>query len=507
MKKTQTAKGLKYWGRLLVLVLCVHSLFLTTSVTPVFAQGIPVTDPLNAVQRVKMWAQRNADWLKALGYIGKIITAIAEVTATVSDWMDKIIKDLHLTTAVKTAAQQATVENDGKLTQAIVDAGVQNVALGVIVGIAADSALPRHEALCRSILSHMLPLLSAGDYPKEVSRFALSMIESRYLGDTADGSGPQYARDSFWARYKQKFCGADYPSGCSGTSTTGTDGRSLADADFSFFTLDGGQKLEMTHIKSESKNGVTYSYPDPQNTEQKFWVAGLYYCYNMAGGRPTPAAGEKMLYPGSMARRSFWDTLASKESDFAKPCTDLLAYYTRPNSEATTALEEQKKNCLAAKRQGVDVSAFDNCEKGLSPYEAEKLDLLICKANQFYLSHAQAGASEPDMMKSIDKCTKAWQAWNTYRQIKISAVTEGAIGLARMKKLWAKTETVTTTGMKQPANDDSHPKREASLKEQAKPVVDSRELRQIKGSPAHKGVPSGEPVAADEIAWPQAVAQ
>jgi hypothetical protein len=66
-------------------------------------------------------------------------------------------------------------------------------------------------------------------------------------------------------------------------STKGTKGQKIHDADLSLCTLTGSQVLEMPKMKSSGD----FSVPDPKTDEQRFWVAALHYCLNLARPRPS----------------------------------------------------------------------------------------------------------------------------------------------------------------------------------------------------------------------------
>lgn len=399
---------------------------------------IPVVDVTTNATRAKILAAEKANWLKYLGELGDILSGILALNDTVDKLLSKFMDAERLAMALDLGGQQALAKTIAKAGNALKDNNAKNVDIKMLGRIAADNASPRHEHLCKAILGHQLARTTE-EFEHAVARQAATAIETMYRGANDDGSGPQYAKDNYDSRCKAKLGSPlDYPSDCVDTGTKGTDGRKLNDADLTFSTLTGGQVLEMPKMKSQSINGVTYSVPDPQNTAQKFWVAGLYYCYNLAGPRPTPPTGDAADSPEGATAKAQWNHCAAKQSALIKPCLELLAYHTRPNeSDNKDLVKDQKEKCQAVESANVSIpESFGGCKEGLSPFQAQYLAQAMCKSDQYYIAQAMAGGKHPMMMDGNTDCSTSWNMWKDVVLKKQSKVMIGVPGILKLKKCW-----------------------------------------------------------------------
>lgn len=399
--------------------------------------GIPVTDTGRISVLIKKLAMKIANWAEELGLLGKVIKWIKKAWDAFEEWMDKLNITRKKTAAVKVAGSQAIVKTMEETTNYRIDAGVQNQFLRESMEVAAEDVPAQNEHVCKAILAHQSSA-TVEDFEEKMSCFALSAIESMYRGSKDDGSGPQYAADDRKMRCALKLGNKidGFPDSCVDDTTKGDDGRKLADFDLKSF--DGGQVLEVAKIKSQSIDGVTYNIPDPQNTEQKFWAAGLYYCMKMAGPRPTPPTKDQIKTPEGMVRRAQWNHCAAAQSALAKACTNFLAYYTRPNDDSGDLIRQQNTRCLAGS-QTANVTlpkSFRECNAGMSPYQSYYLAHVMCKSSQQYISASMGKATHADLMATVDKCTSAWNAWKTLEAERKDSLVKAILAASYLSSCW-----------------------------------------------------------------------
>jgi len=408
--------------------------------TPAYAQLVPTNDKASNIKNASGWAEEFENWKKQGSLLAKIITGITDFIDLIKDKYDEIFGEQSTTTAAELMAKEADIKADVKIADAAIDKAYARALKRAVMNAKSRHIHSRTQILCKDILVHQL-VTTTEDHERAVARMAASAIENMYRGPKEDGNGPQYARDNYQDRCDMKFASpVDYPDECVDTSTKGTDGRKIQDADLNFCTLTGGQVLEMPDTKAGGTEGT--SALDPQNTEQRFWIAGLYYCFNLAGPRPSPPYGDQISTPRGAVVKAQWDSCAAKQSALMKPCLELLAYHTRPNAKETEVIEEQKTKCLAADRAGIELpESFEKCEKGLSPYQAEYLAQAMCKSTQYYISQKLAGAKDYLLSSTSLECSMSWDLWKENAMKKQIAVAKSIDGLLGLANCWGNTRT------------------------------------------------------------------
>lgn len=407
--------------------------------TPAYA-AFSVTDSglLAAIQKV--WAERSKYWGETIGVLQDILGVTGEIFNAINFYMDKLSTEINKASGMRTAGYQGMIEAETRLAQARADAVAERNYVEAAADIRMQHFQPANQQLCNTVVAQRGIPTTKG-FRSGVSSFASSAVETMYRGEKDNGDGPQYAAESLYAAKKLGVMSTlDGVTQGADKTTKGTDGRSLQGQHISASVLDGGQVLEIPMTKSFKQDGIEMVELDPQTPEQKFWTAGLYYCMNLMGPRPTPPTKDEIATPGGMTRRTQWNNCAAAESAMMRACTNLLAFYTRPNSTFAKLREEQKKSYEAVKKLGVTMSdAFGNGEKGLSPYQEINATQAICKSNQYYVAMKEAGASEADLMASISRCTASWNAWQGLQQRMKNALTKATAASEKLSKCWAGT--------------------------------------------------------------------
>lgn len=447
--------------------------------------------------------QEAGNWLKNLGLLGDVITGVKKLYTGIVDWFSKWRDKKKEAAAVETSGQQAVNEARNRYTGAILDAGVQDVWLQFYMRLMAKTAPARNEYLCKVIMIHQD---TTDEFYKGVARYVASAGEHRDRFYNSDGNGPAWAAESLYLRKQNKFGSIDAPSSWQDTSSSGTNGRKIQNADLSASTMDGEQRLEFPKLDcSDDGQGVTTCVPNPQNVEQRFWVAAFYHCLNAAGPRPTPKNGDAIITPSGLSQRAAWDSLASGESSLAAPCAELLAYYTSPGSDFSDLQNRQNEKCKAAVAAKVIKSAdFNNCSKGLSKFQDEYIDAVSCKAPQYFLSSAHAHATDPQLLDAGIDCSAAYYEWLASIEMRKKKMVVGTRGLAEMASSWASLPSGGSTSENNKGPEASSPRHQARAQERR--TIKEPKVEKIKG-PVKTAPREGEPVSADEITLPEAIAQ
>ena len=284
---------------------------------------------------------------------------------------------------------------------------------------------------------------------------AAEAINNRFRCPTCDGSGPDYTGMAQRRRCEQKYGNArdGIQSSCV-SSLTGTDFRPFADADM--MTPDGGQILVMpktvsrAYVDPATRQTITVHTlevdpnlkEDPHGDRQLFWLAAWDHCFLIAGPRPTPRYGAGMKTPSGKTQRAMFNHCAASQNALVKQCTDLLAYYTRPNCTDTGSLCEKQKLLCSSVEGIMDVERFGKCEEGLSPYEEQLIMQSLCKTNIHYIDQRAAGATDKDLSASSDLCEISWSSWRAYVAQKHDNYTAAANGMQKLKACWASVESL-----------------------------------------------------------------
>lgn len=403
------------------------------------ASGYPVYDGFAHGLALEELGQKGIDWLEALALAGKTIKGITTVLDTFDAMLGALIDKKKAAMALRSAGQQAQGKVWVKVAQGISDGAAMDVDLEELSRIAAQNATPRHEYLCKSIMAHQLAV-SAEQFEELVAVQGSTIVETMYRGSSDDGDGPQYAADEAKARKEAGLISTlDGGSSSTTSSATGTDKRKLAGSDLTASIFDGGQVLEIAKMESESRGGMTFSVPKPENNEQKFWLAGLYRCFELAGPRPTPPNKDAIKTPEGMAKRAQWNHCAAAQSALVRACTSQLALHTRPNSTNSKLRDDQKTRCQAASKAGIEIpEEMGNCEKGLSAHQAHFLAQSMCKSNQYYIAQSMGGYKHDRMMAAVDKCTASWNAWKAVEAERESASVVAADAMSDISSCWPK---------------------------------------------------------------------
>jgi len=429
----------KHFARLFVLCTMLGGGLATVTFIP-FARagGIPVVDAANNTLEGTLASLEAAAASASETVLGNIAVALQVYSAAIVMQFEKLLLYQGTSGALQTAGELGEVKAKVKIAQAEIDGGVKSAYLRTAMRVASQNVPPEGNDLCNAILVQQLGTTTE-QFEKSVARLAASADETMYRTATSDGAGPEYAKDHYALRCAAKFGNkVDFPSACVDESTKGTDGRKIGDADISFSTLDGGQVLELPSFDTVTVDDKTYRVPNPQNTAQKFWTAGLYYCENLGGPRPSPPYGKELDTPDGRTAAAQWRQCQSRRSQLIQPCMNLLAYNTRPNSNQTALIATQQVGCKAAKLLNMTLpDDFEDCAYGLSPRQADLLQQGMCKNPQYYIAQLLGGGKHKNLLDVITECAASWSTWKEGIVDKEVSVYSSIDGLFGLNQCWA----------------------------------------------------------------------
>ncbi len=396
-------------------------------------------------EQIKLKAMEAEKWRKALGFLGDIIDILDTLIDLINDWFDTVFGTKQDAAAAETAAQQGQIQGLTDAAQGLADSRLEDVHLRAVLRARARTTSPRTDYVAKQALVSQLPLTTKA-FETRVAQMAAAAIETAYRGPKDDGAGVQASVQAIQA---MALLGSgnplDNPLGWVDASTKGTDGRSLADAHLSISTITGGQVLEVPTFEERKDGDQRYVTPIPDSNvpEQKFWIAGLYYCFNLAGIRPSPPYGRSMDTPSGRVARAQWNHCASQHSALIKPCTELLAHFSRPNKSMKDIIKQQSDKCEEAEGIGIvlpdsfkGATGEKGCSKGLSPYQALYLAHAMCKSDQYYISQAFAGGKDSKMVDQNIDCSTAWNLWKLNEVTRKVKVISAVSGILELQDCW-----------------------------------------------------------------------
>lgn len=403
------------------------------------ALATPVFNPTATAEQNKIAAHETMQWGLNNTNFREFLTQIIGLKNVIIARFEVLGGQIALATRAYSTAQLVTAKIEDETTQAIIDRRTLNSKLGVELEAAMRAFTPKHDYLCKAIVAHE-NVTTTEDFERETTRQIAEAVANRYRCPTCDGRGPDYIGKE-QARRREKRNPLD------GVNTyrsdlTGTDTRSYADADL--FMPDGGQIYEMPPTEPKSYidpvtnqtftvNKVT---PDENNERQMFWMAAFDNIFLTMGARPTPAHGKAKDKPVGKTQRAMFNHCAASENALIMQCAAWLAFQSRPNCATNGALcASQKEKCLGAEGV-VDLKRFDNCTKGLSPYEEQLIAQSMCKSNEHYVSMRAAGATANELKTSSNICSVSWITWRALVKKKENNCLAARRGVSALKACW-----------------------------------------------------------------------
>jgi len=455
------------------------------------------------------WMAEVMQYAEQFSLLADIISALT----TVNDWMDKLNDETSKLTATVYSTNYAMTKANVDLAEGLGDIDTKNTIDGVSAKIAAEHAPPPpgNQQLCNLTIVGQAQLVMSW-FSDQVARALLMGVEQMYL--VGDGKGPQYAADNWATRCPSATNMPKFGNPLRGYSSSCVDSdKDFIDADISFKTIDGTQLLEMPQILPRSVGTTTVYVPNPENKEQKMWVAAMHYLYNAAGPRPTPPYGSKMQTPQGMPINAAFNNCAADQSTLIYQCSKWIGKLTRPNCKGTGADPNLAPVCQAgfeackayqAATNGAQMPPGFDCSKGLSLYQAEYIDHAKCLSNQHVQDSAGTGINHGSIIMARDICSQSMAAWRAQIAAEMGNCLNAVRGLNEIKKCWPDNQGSPTIKAKAPSRDAE---RRNTEQVSAKAVTSVSEKPTMTPARSADKMPRGVPVSADEITLPDVVSQ
>jgi hypothetical protein len=413
----------------------------------------------DAISGFLKWLGINVDaqgFKKAIEIISKVISTINSILKLINDMFAEIFMALGSVIQGVIGGKRLEAEADKRMAIYSANSDLNDQMLYNNMNMAMDNAMPRTQHLCRKIVLDQYARSTIRSQ-EGVTRSIVDSMRFRQRGPNEDGAGPKGSIEATQVRCLNKYGNPldGYPDSCvDRTTEVGPFKRKLTDADLLAATMDGAVTLEYPRrevLTETTQNGQTLLIARSvlENDNQRMWLAAVNYCFQMAGPRPTPPSGEYAKTPNGMILKALFDNASSRETAYAERCAKIIAYYTRLNpTDSPEELAADKKFCansingVPGKTNYIDEETmkekFEDCARGLSPYQKDYLQALVCKTNQNFLLSASSGVLFPEMMDQAVQCGSNWNAWKLDMATRNGGLVDAVKGFMGVRKLWNK---------------------------------------------------------------------
>ncbi len=416
--------------------------------TPVSAQENAYTTA-SVLQEFADFSTENGSW-------ASIKAGFTTVMTTFQTLMKKFWDFHGQSTVGKLTAQrlQATITTEAW--QAALDASTENAVLEEKMKHLADHIMPpaSEQFLCNLILARQgVPVMT--EFARIISKVVAKGIDARSRSRGSDGNGPQYAMDA-WNIKCGKY-GADrpktgnaidgVPKACRAEETAPAIG--YAGGDVSMDTLSREKVYTVPPVKEETMmiNGkmetVADFFPDKNSKDyeaHRQWLMARQYCYNLAGPRLTPPRDEDLDTPAGKANFTLFTSCLSRQSAFVKACTDRLGKLTRPDCSTDDFKEfcdASIQACDAARESQIVLPPeFNNCQSGLSLYQAEYLSNALCGSTRRLQADTHGGEQDHKKVSTLLMCQIMREVSEKRQQEEDKAFVRAVQGMQNMKGCW-----------------------------------------------------------------------
>jgi len=418
---------------------------------PAYAQVI-TNDSTNIMTEIKEIGKELLAWARSSALLSEIIDLGIFIYELMGEALTAIFDLLNEIGKVLVTGEKLLTETQIRLADHAIAAHTAMVKGSEQMRYVADHPMTGEGQLCRS---HILAGLAGAteDFQAGLTQLVGRALQDRDRGPGESGNTVVFAARMMNDRCKNKFGSPvdGYPLECISTDLVGPFKRSFVDADLSPFMMDGAVTLEVPLMEAYSytaANGQTMTYlvTSPQNLNQKAFVAAFDYCFNLAGPRPTPPSGDARLKSKGLVDSSVFEQGSTVEGQLNAECAALLTYYTRPNvTQQPQAVKELNERCeMARKSAGEDgmvsnaaiVEKFDDCKKGLSPYQAEFLAHAGCKSTDYYVQQVKASGLQSQLIEDAISCNQSWMLWQKNLVQRQGSLVKAVEGLMGVKEIW-----------------------------------------------------------------------
>ncbi len=428
-------------GLVVLMVFCAFSV-----PQPVHAKSM-ILDPVNAALEFSYRLMR-VGYMSTVTYIHEYNAALttAATVLLVPEWFAITREAINSTFTGMTSGTEIQTRGLGKLADVVSDTSAKNALLASEERLALKQVTPPNEILCKAMqLSNLAQITKP--FTNSVSEQVQRSLAYMGRGSTDDMDGMLYAADMEKGRCElgtgSSLDGYELLKGdCTKGENIKVGDLNIIDADVMLHKAMGGRvALEIPPVKKRTMdNGVTVLVPDPTTPAQKMWLAGYYGCIQMQGPRISALWGDNMDSPSGSTQRTMFEHALSRQTVYNEACSDLLAYYTKPNNteyphfmETQNYLCENARRILSDKELNAD---YGGCAVGLSLYQAEKLQHRICKAEGFTLEKRSIGTTDKNMPDGMIDCAASMLAWESSVASRHGRLVDAVVGQMKIKQSW-----------------------------------------------------------------------
>lgn len=412
----------------------------------------PISQTENSLTMAKVIEEVTA-FFQEDGALASINTGFTTFMNTFQSSMKKLWDDHGKSTVAQTTAQRMQATMTTEAAQAVIDAGTNNMVLEVKAKHLAAHIMPpaSEQFLCNLILARQaVPVMT--EFARIISKTVAIGMDARYRSRGSDGNGPQYAMDAW-----QIKCGQygdnrpktgnsidGVPVECRAETTAPTIG--YADGHMSMDTLSRNKVYTVPPVKEVQKNingkieTVADFFPEKGNEAHRQWLVARDYCYNIAGPRPSPPRDEDLDKPAGKAQFMQFTKCLSRQSAFVKLCADRLGKLTRPdcsNNDFKEFCEASVQACDAAREaQIVLPPEYNNCNDGLSFYQAEYLSSALCGSTRRIQAESHGGTQNHKKISTLVMCQVMRESLEKRQQDEDKVLRRAWQGMQSMKDCW-----------------------------------------------------------------------
>ncbi|MDD3182876.1 MAG: hypothetical protein PHD48_08760 [Alphaproteobacteria bacterium] len=465
-----------------------------------------------------------AGFAEVLELLGNILSLASQVLNLITDGFNAVFGALFDTLHGILGAKIIDAEIETDMVNYVINSNMQDKITANKMAFVAAHAVPLNTHLCRQTIIRQ-GASSAQELVDGVAHIITDAYLSEQRGLGQDQAGPSGVMKANELRCLNKYGNPidGYPATCYNLDTkVGPFKRTLVDADILPSTLDGAVTLElpkMDHVQYQSADGQTMvaTIANPQNDEQRMWLAATNYCLQLAGPKPTPPAGKAALTSVGLATTGMYRSALAAGSSLVNQCGRVVGYYTRPNEDMAVARENGNKVCrssigAAGKTNYLDEKTikekFYDCKQGMSKYQLDYMDHLVCKSPQYYMLSAHSGVLTPNMMKDAVSCGLGWVGWELSTATLQGSLVEVVSGHMKNRKTFNKIQAAMRGVGRSAANENGassyHP---AAVEKRHQKSSQKKTATKASSVLAPKNNRRGVPVLADEVLLPEVVAQ
>lgn len=410
-----------------------------------------------------------AGFADVLEMLSTILTIAGNILSLIGSGFDAMFDAFDDTTKGLVAVKNVDAEVEKRMVNLVRNSNANDKMLENDMTFIMEHTPPKNAHLCRKMIISQGAASGQG-IVDAVAHIITDAYISAQRGIGQDEAGPRGTMLASELRCLNKYGNPidGYPESCFDLTTkVGTFKRTFVDADILASTIDGAVTLEiprMDSVQYELADGqaMVATIANPQNNEQKMWIAAMNYCLQMAGPKPTPPAGRFANTQMGVVLTGMYRSAIAKASAHVEKCGRIVGYYSRPNADMTDQREAGNKVCRSAIGKAGSTNYLDQitlnekfggCTQGLSKYQMEYLDRLVCKSPQSYMLDANSGALTPEMMDQAVACGSAWNLWELNTATLQGSLVDLTRGFMKVRKEFNRVQAGMNRGPRASADD------------------------------------------------------